>query len=62
MYSVPNLACSDTHAAMNSTAAALLQFMRQDDIHGVALFIQACLDRCYGAGPDPEGVQASDQP
>ena len=43
-------------------AATMLQFMWQDDIHGVAIFIQECLDRCYGANPDPEGGQASDQP
>ena len=42
-------------------AATMLQFMWQDDIHGVAIFIQACLDRCY-AGPDPQGGRASDQP
>ena len=43
-------------------AATMLQFMWQDDIRGVAIFIQECLDRCYGANPDPEGGQASDQP
>ena len=43
-------------------AATMLQFMWQDDIRGVAIFIQECLDRCYGANPDPEGGQPSDQP
>ena len=43
-------------------AATMFQFMWQDDIRGVAIFIQECLDRCYGANPDPEGGQASDQP
>ena len=26
------------------------------------IFFKECLDRCYGANPDPEGGQASDQP
>ena len=43
-------------------AATMLQFMWQDDIRGVAIYIQECLDRCYGDNPDPEGGQASDQP
>ena len=44
---------------------AMILFMWQDDIIGVARFIDACLGRAYtsdeSAGP-PVGDQASDQP
>ena len=38
----------------------MLQFMWQDDIRGVAMFIKECLGVFYGT--DPDGGQASDQP
>ena len=41
-------------------AATMLQFMWQDDICGVAMFIKECLGVYYGT--DPDGGQASDQP
>ena len=41
-------------------AATMLQFMWQDDIRGVAMFIKECLGVYYGT--DPDGGQASDQP
>ena len=63
MFECPGLQdIRDKHQGLfGEHAATMLQFMWQDDIHGVAIFIQACLDRCY-AGPDPERGQASDQP
>ena len=41
-------------------ATTVLQFMWQDDIRGVAMFIKECLGVYYGT--DPCGGQASDQP
>ncbi len=41
-------------------ATTMLQFMWQDDIRGVAMFIKECLGVYYGT--DPYGGQASDQP
>ncbi len=41
-------------------AATMLQFMWQDDIRGVAMFIKECLGVYHGT--DPDGGQASDQP
>ena len=38
----------------------MIQFMWQDDIRGVAVFIKECLEVYYGT--DPDGGQASDQP
>ena len=43
-----------------SDAATMIQFMWQDDIRGVAVFIKECLEVYYGT--DPDGGQASDQP
>ena len=40
----------------------MILFMRQDDIIGVALFIDACLERVYTSAGPPVGDQASDQP
>ena len=41
---------------------AMILFMWQDDIIGLARFIDACLERvCTSAGP-PAGDQTSDQP
>ena len=41
-------------------ATTMLQFMWQDDMRGVAMFIKECLGVYYGT--DPYGGQASDQP
>ena len=41
---------------------AMLLFMWQDDIIGVARFIDACLERMYTSAGPPVGGQASDQP
>ena len=41
-------------------AATMIQFMWQDDIRGVAMYIKECLGVYYGN--DPDGGQASDQP
>ena len=38
----------------------MLQFMWQDDIRDVTMFIKECLGVYYGT--DPDGGQASDQP
>ena len=64
MFECPGLQdIRDKHPGLfGEHATTMLQFMWQDDIRGVAIFIQECLDRCYGANPDPEGGQASDQP
>ena len=40
----------------------MILFMRQDDIIGVARFIDACLERVYTSAGPPVGDQASDQP
>ena len=41
---------------------AMILFMWQDDIIGVARFIDACLERVYTSAGPPMGDQASDQP
>ena len=41
---------------------AMTLFMWQDDIIGVARFIDACLERVYTSAGPPVGDQASDQP
>ncbi len=41
---------------------AMILFMWQDDIIGVARFIDACLERVYTSAGPPVGDQASDQP
>ena len=41
---------------------AMLLFMWQDDIIGVARFIDACLERVSTSAGPPVGDQASDQP
>ena len=41
---------------------AMILFMWQDDIIGVARFIDACLERVSTSAGPPVGDQASDQP
>ena len=41
---------------------AMILFMWQDDIIGVAQFIDACLERVFTSAAPPLGDQASDQP
>ena len=41
---------------------AMILFMWQDDIIGVARFIDACLERVYTSAGPPVEDQASDQP
>ena len=41
---------------------AMILFMWQDDIVGVARFIDACLERVYTSPGPPVEDQASDQP
>ena len=41
---------------------AMTLFMWQDDIIGVARFIEACLERVSTSAGPPVGDQASDQP
>ena len=54
-------AIRDRHVGLfGEHAATMIQFMWQDDIRGVAMFIKECLGVYYGTVPD--GGQASDQP
>ena len=54
-------AIRDRHVGLfGEHAATMIQFMWQDDIRGVAMFIKECLGVYHGA--DPDGGQASDQP
>ena len=41
---------------------AMILFMQEDDVMGVARFIDACLERVYISGSPPMGDRASDQP
>ena len=41
---------------------AMILFMWQNDISGVARFIDACLERVYTSAVPPVRDQASDQP
>ena len=41
---------------------AMILFVRQDDIIGVARFVDACLERVYTSAGPPMGDQASNQP
>ena len=40
----------------------MILFLWQDDIIGVARFLDACLERVYTSAGPPVGDQASDQP
>ena len=40
----------------------MILFMWQDDIIGVARFVDACLERVSASAGPPVGDQASDQP
>ena len=60
---VNQLRCAQS-AAWNAAPQgdAMILFMWQDDIIGVARFIDACLERVYTSAGPPVGDQASDQP
>ena len=62
VFECPGLqAIRDRHLGLfGEHAATMIQFMWQDDIRGVAVFIKECLEVYYGT--DPDGGQASDQP